>query len=218
MKLLESLKLEKVKGFIIILYTVGIIGSVIPLTRDFFIVLTPVVLLLSFAMLLNFHTPVLDAKTSIVFAIIFLTSYLVEVLGVRTGQIFGTYSYGRGLGLKLFNTPLLIGLNWVMLVYCTAAIFEKITVGIIGRITGASLLMVLYDLVMEQVAPWMDMWTFNGGFAPLRNYISWFILALIFHSILRLAGIRLTNRLAPFIFYCQGAFFIILFIFFKLAE
>ena len=218
MKLLESLKLEKVRGFIIILYTVGVIGSAFTITHDFFIVLTPVVLLLSFAMLLNFHTPVLDSKTSIVFIIIFLISFLVEVAGVKTGQIFGTYSYGRGLGLKLFDTPLLIGLNWVLLVYCTAVILEKVPVGNIGRIAGASLLMVLYDLVMEQVAPRMDMWTFNGGFAPLRNYISWVILAAIFHSILRMTGIRLTNRLAPMIFYCQGAFFIILFIFYKLME
>lgn len=218
MKLLESLKLEKVRGFIIILYTVGVIGSAFAITHDFFIVLTPVVLLLSFAMLLNFHTPVLDSKTSVVFITIFLISFLAEVAGVKTGQIFGTYSYGRGLGLKLFDTPLLIGLNWVLLVYCTAVILEKVPVGSIGRIAGASLLMVLYDLVMEQVAPRMDMWTFNGGFAPLRNYISWFILAFFFHSILRMTGIRLTNRLAPMIFYCQGAFFIILFIFYKLVE
>jgi putative membrane protein len=218
MKLLESLKLIKVKGFIIILYTVGVIGSAFPFTHDFFIVLTPVVLLLSFAMLLNFHTPVLDSKTSMVFAIVFLISYLAEVAGVRTGQIFGTYSYGRGLGLKLFDTPLLIGLNWVMLVYCTATILEKVPVGSIGRIAGASLLMVLYDLIMEQVAPQMDMWAFSSGFAPLRNYISWFILAVIFHSLLRMTGIRLTNKLAPLIFYCQGAFFIIMFIFYKLVK
>ncbi len=100
-----------------------------PITRDLFIVLTPAILLLSFALLLNFHTPVLDAKTTIVFISIFLISYFVEVAGVRTGLIFGPYSYGRGLGLKLLDTPLLIGLNWVLLVYCTAAIFEKIPVG-----------------------------------------------------------------------------------------
>ncbi len=218
MKFLESLKLEKARGFIITLYIVGVIGSALPLTRDFFIVLTPVILLISCALLLNFHIPVLDLKTSIVFIIIFLISYLAEVAGVSTGGIFGAYSYGRGLGLKLFDTPLLIGLNWVLLVYCTAAIFEKIPAGHFGKITGASLLMVLYDLVMEQVAPRMDMWAFNDGFAPMRNYVSWFILALIFHSLVRFAGIRLTNKLAPVIFYCQGAFFIILFIIFKFTE
>ncbi len=78
--------------------------------------------------------------------------------------------------------------------------------------------MVLYDLVMEQVAPRMDMWAFDAGFAPIRNYVSWFVLALVFHSLVRFAEIRLPNRLAPLIFYCQGAFFVILFIIFKLTE
>lgn len=218
MKFPVQLNFEKVRGFIVTLYVVGIIGSALPVTRDFFILLTPVILLLSFALLLNFHTPVLDWKTSLVFIIIFLVSYFTEVAGVRTGLIFGTYSYGKGLGPKLLDTPLLIGLNWVLLVYCSAAILEKVPVGKTGKAAGASLLMVLYDLVMEQVAPQMDMWSFGAGIAPLRNYISWFILALIFHLILRFTGIKLTNRLAPLIFYCQFLFFIVLLIFFKIAE
>jgi putative membrane protein len=197
---------------------VGVIGSALPFTHEFFIFLTPFILLFSFVILLIFHTPGSDAKSSILFLLIFLVSFSIEVAGVSTGVIFGTYSYGKGLGIKLFETPLMIGLNWVLLVYCTNAVFEKITVGSIVKITGASLLMVLYDLVMEQVAPRMDMWVFEDGFAPLRNYVSWFILALIFHSSLRLAGIRITNRLAPLIFYCQVAFFILLFIIFTLEK
>lgn len=209
---------KKVRGFVIILYIVGIAGTAIPFTRELFMILTPAVLLLSVAILFWFHVPGFDNKTTIIFAIIFLSSYLVEVAGVKTGQIFGAYSYGKGLGPKLFDTPLMIGLNWVLLVYCTSAILDKMPAGSIIKITGASLLMVLYDLVMEQVAPEMDMWSFDGGTAPLRNYVSWFILALIFHSILRVAGIRFTNRFAPFIFFCQGIFFIILFIIFKITK
>ena len=218
MKFPASLKLEKVRGFIITLYLVGIVGSALPLTRDFFIVLTPVILLLSFTLLLNFHSPISNGKTFLVFIIIFLVSYFTEVAGVKTGQIFGAYSYGKGLGLKIFDTPLLIGLNWVLLVYCSAAIIEKVPAGNIGKAVGASLLMVLYDLVMEQIAPRLDMWSFSGGTAPIRNYISWFILALFFHLIVRFAGIRLTNRLAPLIFYCQFLFFVVLLLFFIIAE
>jgi putative membrane protein len=208
---------RKVRGVVSILYIVGIAGTAIPFTRELFMALTPAVLLISFAFLLWFHFPGFDNKTIIIFAIIFLSSYLVEVAGVKTGRIFGAYSYGKGLGPKLFDTPLMIGLNWVLLVYCTSAIFEKIAAGSIVKIFGASLLMVLYDLVMEQVAPEMDMWSFNGGTAPVRNYVSWFILSIILHSILRFAGVRITNRFAPFIFFCQGIFFFILFIIFKIT-
>lgn len=218
MKFLQSLKVEKARGFIIILYAVGILGTVFPITRDFFIVLTPVILLLSFALLLNFHTPVLNGKSSFVFILIFLTSYFVEVAGVKTGQIFGAYSYGKGLGLKILDTPLLIGINWVLLVYCSFVIIEKVPAGNIGKAAGASLLMLLYDLVMEQVAPQMDMWSFSGGAAPVRNYISWFILAFIFQLVVRFTGIRISNKLAPVIFFCQFIFFIVLLLFFKISE
>lgn len=209
---------RKTRGFLITLYVVGVIGSALPFTRELFIILTPFILLISFITLLIFHTPGFDAKISLLFLIIFLVSFSVEVEGVSTGVIFGSYTYGIGLGIKVFETPLMIGLNWVLLVYCTYVIFEKVPAGIIGKIFGASLLMVIYDVVMEQVAPIMDMWVFDGGFAPPRNYISWFLLALLFHSVLRLAGVRITNRLAPLIFICQGSFFILLFIFFKLAK
>jgi putative membrane protein len=209
---------RKIRGFLITLYVVGVIGSTLPFTRELFIILTPFILLISFITLLIFHTPGFDAKISLLFLLIFLVSFSVEVEGVSTGVIFGSYTYGKGLGIKVFETPLMIGLNWVLLVYCTYVIFEKIPVGIIGKIIGASLLMVIYDLVMEQVAPKLDMWVFDGGFAPPRNYISWFLLALLFHSVLRLAGVRIKNRLAPLIFICQGIFFILLFIIFKFAE
>jgi putative membrane protein len=209
---------RKTRGFLITLYVVGVIGSALPFTRELFIILTPFILLISFITLLIFHTPGFDAKISLLFLIIFLVSFSVEVEGVSTGVIFGSYTYGIGLGIKVFETPLMIGLNWVLLVYCTYVIFEKVPAGIIGKIFGASLLMVIYDMVMEQVAPIMDMWVFDGGFASPRNYISWFLLALLFHSVLRLAGVRITNRLAPLIFICQGSFFILLFIFFKLAK
>jgi len=208
---------KKLKGLVTIIYIVGIAGTSIHFTRELFINLTPAVLLLSFALLLWFHRPGFDKKTTLVFAIIFLASFLVEAAGVKTGLIFGTYSYGKGLGPKVLETPLMIGLNWVLLVYCTSAILEKIAAGSVVKITGAALLMVLYDMVMEQVAPKMNMWSFDGDTAPFRNYVSWFILALIFHTVLRLAGIRITNKLAPFIFICQFIFFIILFTIFKIA-
>jgi len=209
---------KNVKEFIIILYVVGIFGTAIPYTRDIFIILTPFILLISLLILIIFHSSGAGIKIWLTFGVIFITSYFIEVAGVYTGSVFGTYSYGKGLGIKVLHTPLLIGLNWVLLVYCTAAVFEKFSVNNIIKISGASMLMVLYDIIMEQVAPHMDMWSFDGGIVPLRNYISWLALAIIFHSVVRFAGIRITNKFAPLVFYCQVGFFLVLMVFFKLAE
>ncbi|MBN2522036.1 MAG: carotenoid biosynthesis protein [Bacteroidales bacterium] len=218
---IRSLIIQRIKEtriILIVFYSVGIAGIAFDSTRDLFISLTPLALILSLTVLIAFHQPVNLKKEVSVFATIFISGFLIEAAGVKTGHIFGIYSYGEGLGSKLFGTPLIIGINWVFLIYCTAAIATKITLPVVFRITISSSLMVIYDLIMEQIAPFMDMWSFEGGKAPLRNYAAWFILASIFQIFLRLAGVRTINRIAPFLFLIQIFFFIILLAFYKLAE
>jgi putative membrane protein len=75
--------------------------------------------------------------------------------------------------------------------------------------------MVLYDLILESVAPLLGMWRFVDGTAPLKNYIAWFFLSLVFHSLLKFSGIKIINRVAPLIFTVQLLFFLLLMIIFK---
>jgi len=72
--------------------------------------------------------------------------------------------------------------------------------------------MVIYDLVLEQIAPKLDMWEFEGGTAPARNYIFWLLFAVFFQIILKLSGIKSENRLAAFVFFLQLTFFLTLLI------
>lgn len=205
------------KIILIVFYCVGIFGIAYGATREFFITLTPVALLLSLLVLIIYREPGDLAKEIILFIIIFTAGFLTEAAGVNTGRVFGSYSYGEGLGVKVFDTPLLIGINWVLLVWCTAVIADRFKIPVIVKIIVSSIIMVLYDVLMEQVAPAMDMWKFDDGAAPLRNYTSWFLLAVIFHSLVRLAGIKPVNRIAPFVLYIQACFFVILLIIFKQA-
>jgi len=48
-----------------------------------------------------------------------IIGFLIEVIGVKTGYIFGRYYYGQSLGYHLLSVPLLIGLNWGVLLYST---------------------------------------------------------------------------------------------------
>ena len=186
-------------------------------TREFFITLTPLALLLSLLVVILYHQPDDLIKEIILFISIFTAGFLTEAAGVNTGRVFGSYTYGEGLGIKLLDTPLLIGINWVFLVWCTAVISERFKIPAIFKIIFSSIIMVLYDVLLEQVAPLMDMWKFDGGTPPLRNYSSWFLLAVIFHSLVRLAGIKPVNRIATFVLYVQAGFFVILLIIFKSA-
>jgi bisanhydrobacterioruberin hydratase len=206
---------KETENFFIKFYIIGLAGIMIPFTRDFFIMLTPLTLVLCFAALLAFHKSKSDIKTILVFFIIGITGYFIEVYGVQTGVVFGEYTYGKTLGFKVFDTPLLIGINWVMLVYVSASLMTALSASPFVKIVSASLLMLLYDVVLEQIAPLLDMWHWHGSAIPVRNYVSWFIISLLFHTLFYFTGIN-NSTIARVIYICQISFFIILIAFFRL--
>lgn len=192
--------------FIIIFYSVGFVGLSIPTTRPFFIHLTPFALLLSSIIVGLFHGK-FTIKIVVSFVFIYLVSFFVELIGVNTGAIFGSYTYGHGLGLKLFNTPLIIGLNWLLLVYVSNSVMDRTNWNPIVKVFGASVLLLAYDVLLEQVAPLLAMWTFSESTVPVQNYVSWFLLALLFSLVINLLKINTRNRIAPIVFGIQALFF-----------
>ena len=205
-----------VSRILLLFYAVGVAGMIVPATSALFRQLIPWALLLSFVVLGVFHQGRVSAKQLMVFVFIYLAGFAVEAVGVNTGLIFGQYVYGNGLGLNLLGTPLIIGLNWLYMVYSTAAIMNKYKIAHWLRIPIAAALMLLYDLVLEQVAPALDMWHWANGQIPLQNYGAWFLMALFLHSIIVLTKIKIKNRMASLILACQFVFFGLLCIWVKL--
>jgi len=121
----NKLEIKEVRKFIVIFYVVGIAGFTIPFLQPVFKVITPLALLLGVYLLAIYHGK-FSVKSLIIFFTVFLTGLLVEVIGVNTGLIFGEYTYGKTLGPKIWNTPLMIGVNWLFLVYAIASITEKL--------------------------------------------------------------------------------------------
>lgn len=196
---------------LIIFYSVGIVGMAITSTRPLFIRLIPFALLLSAFLLIVNHKGKFTSTHLRVYFLIFLAGFLLEMLGIHTGWIFGDYTYGSGLGFKIAETPLMIGLNWLMLVYVTASVFQSLKWNAVGVILGGATLMVIYDSIMEQIAPGMDMWSWSGDIIPLKNYLTWWLVAAAMHTLLAVTGIRIKNPLAPAVFAIQFLFFIILY-------
>lgn len=209
---------SKVKSFFISFYAIGLAGMVLPFSFPLFLKLIPLALLLSFFAIFLFHEQKIDLKTTVVFVIIFLAGFFVEVIGVNTGTIFGEYWYGKGLGLKLFNTPLMMGINWVLMIYLSSSLVTRLNLKPILSVFLASASMIIYDLVIEQVAPVFDMWSWTGNSVPIQNYIAWFLIAVVFHSLVKLFNINTRNFLAPLIYICQFLFFLILLLFFKFIK
>ncbi len=171
-----------------IIYFVGILGIKIPLHEDF-ILLTPLNLLLSAAFVIYFDkNPRKDFW--LLFSIVFFAGYLVEVVGVQTGLIFGTYSYGPVLGPKLFETPLAMGINWFILIYGVGNLMNYFCPKwhiLLKAFAGATALIFL-DFIIEPVAMAYNFWNWENGIIPTQNYIAWWltsvILLLIFFKIL----------------------------------
>lgn len=213
-KYLYKQKLKTIILFIVF-YSIGVAGVGFPVTQGIFITMIPVVLLMSFVAILLFHRSLNSQNTRFVFFTIILVSYLVEVAGVNSQLIFGNYIYGNGLGFKVFNAPLIIGINWAMLVYCSASIIERFRLNVIVQIFFSSVIMILYDIVLESVAPFLDMWYWNGNTVPLQHYLAWLVLAFIFHGLVKWKKVKTENPLAPAIFICQFLFFVAILIFIK---
>ncbi len=218
MRIIQQLAIRHKKWvilFFIIFYGVGITGMAMEVTRSLFISLVPFTLLSGFAVLLLYHENGFSAKTITAFSLVWLIAFLVEAAGVSTGKIFGYYQYGETLGIKLLETPLIIGINWLFLVYVTASIAWQLRLkGIFAALFAAGL-MVLYDLVLEQSATILGMWSWQNNQIPMLNYVAWFVLSLGFHLLFQWLKIETKNKIAPWLLGLQFLFFLILYFIFN---
>lgn len=187
---------------------IGFIGFVY--NPSYFKTLTPVNLLLSTVLV------VATSKNNHIrfYGILFLVAvfgFFIEVIGVKTELIFGSYQYGNSFGYKLFSVPLLIGVNWSMLLYCTAQLseFKNST---INAIFGAGL-MVALDFFIEQNASKFDFWYWKSSIIPIQNYIAWFVIAFLLNLLVQKHLAQKPNLTAKALYFVQLTFFSALYFF-----
>ena len=171
-------------GLIWIFHISGLIG-IIYSNASWFIKATPFNLLLSFALLIiNIEW---NKKLFFLVVTCFSVGMLSEIIGVNYGFLFGEYSYGNALGIKFKGVPLIIGINWCLLVFITGYISRFFFNSLIARTFLGIFLMLSLDIVMEPIAPVLDFWKFKEGLASFNNYIGWaivsFPLQLLFHRL-----------------------------------
>lgn len=148
-------------------------------------------------------------KNVLTFLIIFSGGFLIELIGTKTGYLFGNYQYGDVLGFKLFDVSLIIGVNWFAIVLASSNLVRKVNVPIIFKALLAALLAVLLDFVIEPIAVKYGFWTWKNDIIPLFNYLTWFVFAFIF-SWIYLKNSIAVNKTAVWLYFIWLAFFIIL--------
>ena len=144
--------------FLVLVYVSGSIGFVV--NPVFFSPFTPFTLLLTCFVFL-IHQPLSNKKFISSFLIIAFLGYVIEVIGTKTGLLFGNYKYGNGLGFKLLDVPLVISINWAMLICAGIITVSKIFKNKFIVISVTALLVTFIDLIIEQVAHELDFWQFE---------------------------------------------------------
>jgi putative membrane protein len=196
--------------FLAVMYLAGIIGIYGNIHPEF-VLLTPINLLASLLIALYFHGK-WTARLTQFLILSYALGFLAELFGVQTGILFGDYSYGKVLGPKVWGTPFMIGINWMLLSYTVGMLVNEIG----GRwrwplraVMGAAL-MVLLDLFIEPVAIEYGFWAWDGDSVPLRNYLGWFVVALPIQAFFAYHFKGQKNKVAAWLFVFQFAFFVIL--------
>ncbi len=203
------LSAKAVLVIIAVYYAVGVLLFILPFARNFFFMATPFTLLAMLTLIFVYHKT-WGWKFVVSSLLVFALSIAIEALGVKTGQVFGEYAYLSTLGVKVAGVPLMIGLNWLILVYGANSLMQKITKNKVLVIIGAALAMVGYDLLLEIAAPTLKMWVFSAPFPPLKNFVAWFILSAFFQWMFTIFKIDTNQMIARGIFITQLIFFGIL--------
>ena len=149
---------------------------------DWFVEKTPMNLMLCMGLLL-YAWPLTSAKQLLIAGLFFMVGMLSEWSGVHFGFPFGSYVYGDNLGFKIAGVPLLIGVNWAMLVLISGGIASQLTRSLAARVIVGSALMVFLDLFIEPNSSALDFWHWENSHIPLSNYIGWFAVAAILHYV-----------------------------------
>ena len=197
---------QNISIFTIWLFSLSAIIGIYLGYLDWFIPKTPLNLLLG-TVLLFLNLPLDTLRKFGIWFIAFAVGMLAEIIGVRTGIIFGAYYYGENFGIKLLGVPLLIGVNWAVLSFITSAIATRLTKNIWGSVFIGAALMLGLDFLMEPVAGIFDFWHFEGENVPWRNYTDWFVIALLLQILIQKTIDFSETKYALHLFFTQVFFF-----------
>jgi uncharacterized membrane protein len=142
-----------------------------------------------------------------VFAI-FIFTLFIEVFGVSSSMPFGDYFYGNNLGFKIFDVPLVIGLNWVTVLYLSLNFASIFNFSKTRTAIFSSLLMLMLDFTIEPICSKLDFWYWSNGSAGFANYFAWFAIALLLNSFYLSRHELKTNYVALFHYFIYLAFFV----------
>ncbi len=174
-----------------------------------FVYLTAFHLVFTAVLLCSAHRPHIGWRVVIWLLICGVLGWWIEYLGVHGGWLFGRYIYGDVLGPKVNGIPLVLGVNWILVVYAVATTLSMALprLGAWAKVPLAAAALTFLDLLIEPTAIALDFWTWADGTPPLQNYVGWFGVSLVQGAIFYVLLPFTENRLAPLVLLLQLGFF-----------
>ena len=217
----------QIATFIAILFHVIGLTGILFFDKFIFAQTTSLNLLLMFLLIL-FTQNTINKSFLFFIACSFATGILVEIIGTKTGILFGNYSYGTVLGPTFMNVPYIIGLNWFMIIYCagismnillhkmvdqinTITNNKKPIIKLLSLVIDGATLAVFFDWIMEPIAIKLGYWKWGGdGAVPFFNYVCWFLVSLFLLFIFHQLKFDKRNKFALHLLMIQVMFFLLL--------
>jgi putative membrane protein len=196
-------------AILVIFYTVGIVGILQPAYSAYFLSLSPFNLLLS-CVVLFIAQEHQRLKFFIFFFFVCLIGFIVEQIGTKTGYLFGEYSYGKNLGIQWSAVPLIIGVNWGLLLVSSASLANRLPVSTTMKIILSAGMMTALDVLMEPVAIKSDFWHWHTPSIPLYNYVCWLGVSLVLTGFYFKFKLAVSNRVFDALFILMTLFFLLL--------
>ena len=210
----------------VLFHAIGLLG-ILYFDKNIFIKLTAVNLLLMFLLILytqkNINSPFI-----IFLLVTIVIGIFIEIVGTKTGILFGNYKYGNVLGPSIYNVPFVIGLNWFVVIYCCGISMQAILNAMINKISAVAetskpllktisvlvdgaTLAVMFDWLMEPVAIKLGYWNWVGdGSIPVFNYACWFAISLLLLFLFHKLKFNKQNKFAVHLLLIQAMFFLLL--------
>jgi putative membrane protein len=161
-----------------VFFLVGFIGHSLEATLPLMLRLTPYTLV--GCGLIAFFPIFLERNQRVLLwaLLVFLITFILEALGTATGKIFGPYTYGPTLGPKLFDVPVVIAFNWLLVILGASSLARRIFRPRLLIAVVTAFLAAGFDYLLEPTAIRLDYWNWHTAGIPLQNYLAWFLIAL----------------------------------------